>query len=164
MPRKKKESKLGSDNPEQTAGRRAFDSSASQVGQCALQNPHARQRGALTRDIKRLSLGFIAANTHFLGSGSTLLHLKKVKPRRMIKRVNSSVKRQFSSAETTQDEERMKVGGLGEGGRGEEEKPDIFHWLTKLHILWAHCSTHGPSMIFETTRQVEADGGPGRLH
>lgn len=48
-------------------------------------------------------------------------------------------------------------------GWGEEKKPDIFHWLTKLHILWARCSAHGPSMIFETTRQVEADGGSEQL-
>lgn len=72
----------------------------------------------------------------------------------MIKRVNISAKKKFHSVETTQDEERMKADGGGWGG-----KPDIFHWLTKLHILWTHCSTHGPSMIFETTRQVEADGG-----
>lgn len=78
----------------------------------------------------------------------------------MIKRVNSSVKQKFSSVETTQDEERMKAGG---GCGGKEKKPDIFHWLTKLHILWTHCSTHGPSMIFETTRQVEADGGSEQL-
>lgn len=43
------------------------------------------------------------------------------------------------------------------GGKGRKKSRHI-SLADKLHILWAHCSTHGPSMIFETTRQVEADG------
>lgn len=53
----------------------------------------------------------------------------------MIKRVNSPVKRQFSSAETTQDEERMKV---GDSGRGTEvlKRTMMDTLLTSLASLW----------------------------
>lgn len=44
-------------------GVRESDSSASQAGRAALRDPHAQQWDALTRHIKRLSLGFTAADT-----------------------------------------------------------------------------------------------------
>lgn len=58
----------------------------------------------------------------------------------MIKRVSSSVKYKFSLAKTTQDEKHMKA---AEEKKKREKKPDIFHWLTKLHILSAHCNIPG---------------------
>lgn len=42
---------------------RVSDSLAPQAGRAALRDPHARQWDTLTRHIKRLSLGFTAANT-----------------------------------------------------------------------------------------------------
>lgn len=57
----------------------------------------------------------------------------------MIKRVSSSVKYKFSLAKTTQDEKHMKA-AEEKKKREKKKKPDIFHWLTKLHILSAHCN------------------------
>lgn len=71
----------------------------------------------------------------------------------------SSPAKYIQFSKTTQDERHVKTTGvcLGWGGGGEE--PDIFHWLTKLHILLVHTvRSHGPSMIFTTTSQVKADG------
>lgn len=74
----------------------------------------------------------------------------------MIKRVSRSVKYKFTLVKTTQDEECMKAAEKKK--KKKEKNPDIFHWLTKLHILSAHCSIPWASMIFKTTSQVKADG------
>lgn len=58
----------------------------------------------------------------------------------MIKRVSSSVKYKFSLVKTTQDEERMKAAEKKTKKKKKKETPDIFHWLTKLYILSAHCN------------------------